>query len=469
MTTLRSLRAASLLALLASVPAFGAAYLGSAYEGFDYTSGAMSVSNGGTGWNETGDVSLANTTSWGTTLPSGTPFAFGTTAANQTITGATLNHAGSGYPAGTGKSVLITGAGQVGRNFGQTVDAGTLYFSYLVKKTMAEVRTVNFSFFGDTGGVPNERFAFGQIANNTNLRISDGTADLAAATKANQGKFAVLVQPAAAQAGGTFIPTTTAAPYPAGNTGVYTAASEVLFEKDKTFLIVGKIEFNYNDTDQDGVQEEGESGNFLDDRITVYIFNPDGSPTSEPASAYITLDKFNIGALVGFRVFAGGTSTTPAFTASAAEFDEIRFGTTFAAVTTGVTAPPVTPLQTWLDLHFTTPEQSQPTLAGLNADPDGDGRANLLEYALGCDPRAADLASELVTRAAPGLLALDYPALRSDLSYLVETSTDLATWGTAGVTDTLTGGGASAHMRTATVPLPGTGRVFLRLRVTQLE
>lgn len=315
MTTSQTLRAATLLALLGSA-AHGAAYVGSAYEGFDYTAGNMTNTlNSGTGWNATGSSSVSNTTTWGVTqTPSGTTFtgsgpvfSLGGTAANQQIT--------------AGGAALIAGAGQAGRNFGQNVDTGTFYFSYTVKKTDPDVRTVNFALFGDAGSTanPNERFSIGQIANNTNLRLSDGSVDPAAVTKANQGNFAVLVGNAGAQAGGTF--TTT-------NAGVYTAATEQAFSVGDTFQIIGKVEFNYA------------GGNGADDRITVYI-NPSSLVDENALIPYLTLDKFNVGTLVGFRVFAGGnqtgqtvgTQTGLTFAPSAAEFDNIRLGSTYLAVT----------------------------------------------------------------------------------------------------------------------------------------
>jgi hypothetical protein len=443
MPTLRPLRTAAALALLSSSPAFAAPYVGSALEDFSsYTAGNIVNSfAGGTGWNATGDALAPNTTTWGVTLtPGGTAFTgsgpvflIGATAANNQIT--------------TGAAALITGAGQAGRNFGQNVDSGTFYFAYTVKKTVENVRTVNFSLFGDNGSTanPNERIAFGQVASNVQLRSPDGSADPAAATKANQGKFAALVQAGAAQAGGTF----TSGTYPAGNTGIYTAATEQSFTLNETFLVVCKIEFNYA------------GGNGFDDRVTYYL-NPASLTNESAATPYIILDKFNIGTLVGFRMFAGGSVTN--FPASAAEFDNIRLGTTYASVT-GAPIGPVSPYQTWLNLHFTAPEQGQSAISGETADPDGDGRANLLEYALGTAPRATDTVSALLVRAPAGFLSLDYPVPAADLTYTPETSTDLTTWVTTGITDI----SASPGLRTATVPQPTTGRAFLRLRVSRVQ
>ena len=44
----------------------------------------------------------------------------------------------------------------------------------------------------------------------------------------------------------------------------------------------------------------------------------------------------------------------------------------------------------WDNFHFTALERDNPAIAGPEADPDGDGRANWQEYALGRDPRVAD-------------------------------------------------------------------------------
>ncbi len=130
-----------------------------------------------------------------------------------------------------------------------------------------------------------------------------------------------------------------------------------------------------------------------------------------------------------------------------------------------LTAVPASPA--WLAAHFTTEELAAPALSGDLADPDGDGRPNLLEYALATDPRsAADGAPVLVARATPGHLALDYPAPRPELRYEVETSPDLLAWTRIGITDTpATEGVEAPDTRTATIPRADDERVFLRLRV----
>jgi probable HAF family extracellular repeat protein len=98
-------------------------------------------------------------------------------------------------------------------------------------------------------------------------------------------------------------------------------------------------------------------------------------------------------------------------------------------------------------------------------DPDADGIANLLEYALALAPLAADPSGLPVPVLDQDEVRLTYRALRADLLYVVETTTNLAdpaSWTTAGVDQ---GTPAPDGATTATVPV-GAGPRFLRLRVT---
>lgn len=102
------------------------------------------------------------------------------------------------------------------------------------------------------------------------------------------------------------------------------------------------------------------------------------------------------------------------------------------------------------------------------ADADGDGMSNFLEFALGIDPLVGG-ASPLQFDSNETQLILRYPRARADLTYVVETSTSLApgSWTTQGVVqDTTTPVGGTA---TATIPFnPATEpRKFLRLRVLE--
>lgn len=292
------------LALAASAPLFGAAYQGSAYEGFNYTAGAMTNTlNGGTGWNATGDAGLANTTSWGV----GTNL----TISNQ---GASVQSSGL-----VGSSAVVSGAtasSSIGRQFGQTVDAGTFYFSFLTQRINNEFRTVNLSLFSAT----NERLAIGQIASNPNTRDQDG--NWLSNAGQNSGNFAALIS----NSQNNTAAATTAGP--AAN-GVYVNTSApVAYSSTAVTRIVGKIEFNF----------AGEGT--VEDRLTLYV-NP-GDLFNEPSlvSSYLVIDHNDFGALTGFRVFSGATAS--GFNASGAQFDEIRFGTNYLAVTGAAIPEPST-------------------------------------------------------------------------------------------------------------------------------
>jgi hypothetical protein len=127
------------------------------------------------------------------------------------------------------------------------------------------------------------------------------------------------------------------------------------------------------------------------------------------------------------------------------------------------------------------------TLWGHQADPDGDGRSNLLEYALTSDPLAPD-ASPLATGQASGRLTITFSRnpLRQDLRYTVEASPDQApgNWSPLAVseagaaltavppalpllTETTAGPVLSVTLRDTTA-ISSQARRFLRLRITLL-
>ncbi|MBC8041120.1 MAG: hypothetical protein H7Y06_11295, partial [Opitutaceae bacterium] len=126
---------------------------------------------------------------------------------------------------------------------------------------------------------------------------------------------------------------------------------------------------------------------------------------------------------------------------------------------------------------FTTWIAGYTTLTGddalTSADPDKDGIANLLEYALGTDPTNAASGSlpvvgvETIASSTYVTLTYNKDTSKSDIHYQVQSCSELAgtpTW--SNVTDDLTGVTGQIEHRKASVLLD-TSRKFLRLRVTQ--
>jgi hypothetical protein len=95
-----------------------------------------------------------------------------------------------------------------------------------------------------------------------------------------------------------------------------------------------------------------------------------------------------------------------------------------------------------------------------SADLDGDGLSILSEYAHGLSPVHGD-APVLIQEIVGGLLRLSYFRARPELTYIVETSSDLVTWSTAGVDQ-----GGSGPWVTAAVSVGGSDRKFLRLVIS---
>ncbi len=106
------------------------------------------------------------------------------------------------------------------------------------------------------------------------------------------------------------------------------------------------------------------------------------------------------------------------------------------------------PYQIWLETNFSTEELSQSenenTLWGANADPDRDGRSNLLEYAQATQPRIPDhdaksLQVKVVHNDEQSLFQFSFrmPKTDSNLTYTIESTKDLSVpiWQTGQLTE----------------------------------
>lgn len=103
-------------------------------------------------------------------------------------------------------------------------------------------------------------------------------------------------------------------------------------------------------------------------------------------------------------------------------------------------------------------------------DLERDGISNLLEYAFHNSPIAADNARLPVVALESGFITLTYfkVTTASDIVYVVEQSSDLATWTTSSPTNEIIATNGNVQTIKAKVPLNGATRFFLRLRIMRL-
>ncbi len=124
-----------------------------------------------------------------------------------------------------------------------------------------------------------------------------------------------------------------------------------------------------------------------------------------------------------------------------------------------VSAPPSSGFTAWLATNHLTGDAAQPT-----ADPDGDGRANLVEYALGTSPTSPDTSSvgTLVETPNGWVFRFTRPASATGLVYEVSSSSDLASWTARPVQLTSSANGIETLEAALPAPAP---RLFARLRI----
>jgi chitodextrinase len=144
-------------------------------------------------------------------------------------------------------------------------------------------------------------------------------------------------------------------------------------------------------------------------------------------------------------------------------FDELRIGTSKAAVLP-VAAPVLTAIETWRDDYFGQTDNTGD--AADDADPDGDGIVNLLEYALGSEPDSSASRPDVTSQILDLKLQITFTPQCSDITYIIEASSDLSDWSDqTDVTSLLTVGESYTHTDSVTLSA-GTKR-FLRLKVSQ--
>ncbi len=125
----------------------------------------------------------------------------------------------------------------------------------------------------------------------------------------------------------------------------------------------------------------------------------------------------------------------------------------------------------WAAAGFSAAELANPDISGSGADPDGSGVTNLMRYALDLPARGpvdVDVFAEYDGTTSPATLELAFPvrAFANDLSYTVQSSSDLVSW--EDVASYSANGAARIEVCSTAVPA-GTSRLFLRLHVSLMR
>jgi len=135
----------------------------------------------------------------------------------------------------------------------------------------------------------------------------------------------------------------------------------------------------------------------------------------------------------------------------------------------------------WADFNFSSAQLLDPGIVGMDEDPDGDGRENLLEFVFGTNPNLTNFEFGGLQISTVQIAGVDYVSIEfsrnsfvSNVSYVVETSSDLA----ASSWVQLTGGAVEAALPvllsdgrireswTMTMPISNLPRRFFRLKIT---
>ncbi len=130
------------------------------------------------------------------------------------------------------------------------------------------------------------------------------------------------------------------------------------------------------------------------------------------------------------------------------------------------------PYENWKATMFTSEERTEGLITGDGDDPDGDGLANGVEYALGLDPRIPDSDGRPIGGILGGYLLYSYRESKqaTDVVFEVEVCDDLAApvWTTADVSEVLRADSNTWWQVTTRcdTPVGGAPSRFMRLKVT---
>ena len=169
---------------------------------------------------------------------------------------------------------------------------------------------------------------------------------------------------------------------------------------------------------------------------------------------------------------AGASSTTFPAQTHAVSADTLVTVTAMSGGITRTATVAVTATSTfsqWQEVHFPSDGPNAATLNAPTADPEGDGRSNLLEYAMGSNPKAADKPTAATAAFDGTYVALIYTRRigASDVAFSVKQSGNLGGWTTATAIDEVSSNNGVTETVSAKVPVNGAAQMFLRLHIAQ--